>query len=131
MVIGEGFRVDRAVQYAREEFRFLPAPIEAEDELVQVALKMLWADAVERSDEPGLEIPEDGVGPRQSVHGVAPVSPLAGPMIDSHRAELCVGHPSVGMNGGFLRPDRTMNERSEHRGRCARDEARENNTPFR
>ncbi len=73
MVVGEGLRIDRAVQNSREEFGFLPTPIEAEHELVQVALKMLWTDAVERSDQPGLEIPEDSVSPRQSVYGVAPV----------------------------------------------------------
>jgi hypothetical protein len=38
MVIGEGFREDRAVQNAGKEFGFLPASVEAEHELVQVAL---------------------------------------------------------------------------------------------
>ena len=49
MAVGEGFRVDRAVQNAGEELGFLPAPVEAEHELVQVTLKMLRADPVESS----------------------------------------------------------------------------------
>jgi hypothetical protein len=49
MLVGEGFRVDRAVQNAGEELGFPPASVEAEHELVQGALKMLWTDPVERS----------------------------------------------------------------------------------
>ena len=49
MVVGEGVRVDRAMQNAGEDLGFLPAPVEAEYELVQVALKMLRADPVEGS----------------------------------------------------------------------------------
>jgi hypothetical protein len=37
------------VQDAREELGFLPAPVKAEHELVQVALKVRRADAVEGS----------------------------------------------------------------------------------
>jgi hypothetical protein len=49
MAVRERFSVDRAVQNAREEFGFLPTPVEAEHELVQVALQMLRADTVESS----------------------------------------------------------------------------------
>ena len=49
MVVGEGVRVDRAMQNAGEDLGFLPTPVEAEYELVQVALKMLRADPVEGS----------------------------------------------------------------------------------
>ena len=53
MVVGEGLRIDRAVQNSREEFGFLPAPIEAEHELVQVALKMLRTDIRSRAERTG------------------------------------------------------------------------------
>ena len=59
------------------------------------------------------------MGPRQAVHRVAPLSALAAPMIDPHVTEFRVGCPGVCMDGGFLRPNRTMNERREHRSRCA------------
>ena len=48
-VIGEGLCVDRAAQNAWKEFFFLPAPVEAKHELVQVALKMFRANPVESS----------------------------------------------------------------------------------
>ena len=48
-VIGEGLCVDRAAQKVWKEFFFLPAPVEAEHELVQVALKMFRANPVESS----------------------------------------------------------------------------------
>jgi len=56
--------VEGPVQDANEEFGFPPASVEAEGELVQIALEMLRADAVEGPSKPGLQVPEDPVGPR-------------------------------------------------------------------
>jgi len=46
--------VERAAQNTDEEFGLPPAPIKAEDELVEVALEMLGTHAVEGPTEPGL-----------------------------------------------------------------------------
>jgi len=42
------------VQHADEQLGLLPAPVEAEEELVQRALEVLRADAVEGPAQPGL-----------------------------------------------------------------------------
>ncbi len=44
-----------AVEHADEQLRLPPETIEAKDELVQVALEVLWADAVEGPAEPSRE----------------------------------------------------------------------------
>jgi hypothetical protein len=66
------------VQDADEQLRLLPAAIEAEDELVEVALEVLRADGMEGSAEPDLQVPEDRVCPGQQRDGLASVTPLCG-----------------------------------------------------
>jgi hypothetical protein len=58
------------VEHADEQLRLLPATIETEDELVQVALEVLGADAVEGAPEPSFEVSEYRVRPRQHGRGL-------------------------------------------------------------
>ena len=71
------------MEHADEQLRLLPATIEAEDELVQVALEVLGADAVEGPTQLGLEVAEDGVRPRQDVQRLPPVPSLARTVVSS------------------------------------------------
>ncbi len=57
LVVGARGRIEGAVEHADEQLRLLPATIEAEGELVQVALEVLGADAVEGPAEPALQVP--------------------------------------------------------------------------
>ena len=50
------------------------AAVEAEDELVDVVRQMLGADAVVGAREPGLEVREDAVDPREQLRGVLRVA---------------------------------------------------------
>jgi hypothetical protein len=61
IVIGKGRSVEGSVQHADEQLGLVPAPVEAEDELVQIALEVLRADSVEGPAQPGLQVPEDRV----------------------------------------------------------------------
>ena len=65
------------MERADEQLRLPPATIETEDELVQVALGVLGADAVEGPAEPGLQASEDRVRPGQPVDRLAIVTALA------------------------------------------------------
>ena len=64
-MIGKGRSIEGSVQHAEEQLGLLPAPVEAEDELVQKALEVLRADAVEGPAQPGLQVPVDRVRPGQ------------------------------------------------------------------
>ncbi len=50
------------------------AAVEAEDELVDVVRQMLGADAVVGAREPGLEVREGAVDPREQLRGVLRVA---------------------------------------------------------
>ncbi len=75
------------MQDADEEFGRPPAPIEAEDGLVEVALEVLRADAMEGPAEPGLQIPEDRVCPGQQMDGLTAVTALVRTVLSSGRME--------------------------------------------
>ena len=87
------------------------ASVEAEDELVEIALKMLVAQAVIDAERPGLQIREDAVGPRQhdmSGHGADDMRIV----IDAGRAGI--GGPTVSLDRRALRHiggDETMQRR--------------------
>jgi len=50
--------------------------VEAKDELVEVAGKVLARDPVEGAPQPGLEVREDRVAPREEAHGAGSIEPL-------------------------------------------------------
>ena len=64
-----------ATQDQVEELLLPPAAIEAVDELVEVSLEVLRADAVEDAPEPGLEVPECAVSRRQDFGCAPPPAP--------------------------------------------------------
>ena len=70
------------VQNTREELGLPPAVVETEDELVQVMLQVFRADAVKGPCQPGLQIPEDRVRPRQQMNGLVSMTALARAMMD-------------------------------------------------
>ena len=76
---------------------------------------MLRADAVEGAAEPGLEVAEDGVRPRQDVQSLTPVAALARAVIDPELAQGLVGAPGVGEDRGLVGSDRVLHERGQHR----------------
>ena len=94
LVVGTRCSIDGAVDDANEKLGLLPAAIEAEDELVEVALEVLRADAVEGSVQPGLQVPENGVCAGQQVDGLGTVTALARAVVDSEVAECHIGHPT-------------------------------------
>jgi len=82
--IGERLGCDGGAKDWREEVGLVPAFVEAKLELVQVALEMLGADYVIGAPQPGLEVSEDRVSPRQTVLFVPPVTALQREMVDSN-----------------------------------------------
>lgn len=95
MVAREGARADRAVQNAGEKLGLVPALVEADRELMQVALKVLRANPVEGSTWPRLEVSEDGVGSRKAVLFLAPTAGFARPIVDPQLAKRLIGYPGV------------------------------------
>jgi hypothetical protein len=93
LAIGTRRSVERAVQDAKEELRFLAAAIEPKHELVQVALEVFLADSVKGAPEPGLQIPEDRVRPRQKMNGLVPVPPPCVADGRSRTASAPCSHP--------------------------------------
>src|SRR5580700_7128334 len=78
-----------------------PAPVEAEAELVQVALQVLVLDrALMGAQQPALGQGSDPVDPRQQLAGVLPAGaggPLAAPDMDiTEPGDPVVAHPGVG-----------------------------------
>ncbi len=121
MLIRTRHSIERAVKNTDEEFGLSPAPVEPEDELVEVALQVLRADAVEGPRQPGLQIPEDGVRPRQRINGLVAVPALARAMIDPESTQRGVRTPGIGEDRGSLPLDRLLYERREHGGRGSRN----------
>ena len=71
------------MQNEPEQLALPPAAVEAVAELVEVALEVLGADAVEGPTQLGLEVAEDGVRPRQDVQRLPPVPSLARTVVSS------------------------------------------------
>ncbi len=88
----------------------MPAFVEAKLELVQVPLKMLGADSVIGASQPGLEIAENRMSPRQAILGVSSVTSLARAMVDSHFCKCRIGRPGVGMNCRSPGHNRALNK---------------------
>ena len=79
--VGAGLASGGTAEHEAEERALAPATIEAVHELVQVALQVLPAHAVERAPEPGLEIPEDRMRPRQDLRRTSAVAALNAPVV--------------------------------------------------
>ena len=84
-----------------EEFLLPPSAIEAVAELGEVAGHVFPAHAMERSAQPGLEVAEDAVDPRQDFSGSSRVLPLDDPfMADPDLAETAVALKRIGAHRG-------------------------------
>src|SRR6516162_9552864 len=74
------------------------APVEAEDELVEIGLKVFAAQAVVDPQGPDLDVGEDAMDPRQDDMG-GHLADDMGIMDEAYRAGIA--GPSVGLGGGI------------------------------
>lgn len=101
-------------QHKAEELGLAPAPIESIDELVQVARHVLLADTSEGSVEPGLEVREDRVAPRQDLGRVGAIRSLDVTIVShTHALQRHVAVESIGAHHGLSGVDRAAQEGPE------------------
>jgi hypothetical protein len=112
-MIREGFTAYGPPEHESEHFRLAPAPIEAVDELLQVALEVFSADAVEGPPEPVLQIPENDVTPGQDFTGASGVALDVAIVAHADSLEAPVRGVSVGAKRGFRIIDDTEDKRSQ------------------
>jgi hypothetical protein len=65
-VIGKRLALDGPAGEIVEELVFVPPPVEAVDEFLEIAIEMLVTDAVEGPNQPSLEMGDDRVSPGQN-----------------------------------------------------------------
>jgi hypothetical protein len=86
-----------------EELLLPPSAIEAVDELGEVAGQVFPAHAMERSPQPGLEVAEDAVDPRQDISRSGRVLALNDPfMIDTDLADPAATLKRIGAHRGVV-----------------------------
>ena len=110
-VVGQGLAMRGSAEYEAEEFLLPPSAIEAVGELGEVAGHVFPAHTMERSAQPGLEVAEDAVDPRQDFSGSGRVLPLNDPfMIEPDFAETAVALKRIGAHRGVVGIDGPTDE---------------------
>jgi hypothetical protein len=72
--VGKRLGCDGGAKDRREEVRLTPALVESKLELVRIELEMLGTDSMIGAPQPGLEVSEDRMCPRQAVFFVPTAS---------------------------------------------------------
>jgi hypothetical protein len=100
-MIREGLAAYGPPEHESEHLRLAPTPIEAVGELLEVALEVSSADAVEGPPEPVLQISEDDVTPGQDFAGASRVALDVAIVAHADSLEAPVRGVSVGAKRGF------------------------------